>query len=165
MLYKQPTLKKLWNYYNFVQILYSYSCFRYTGRLFRGCAFLLFAVILSGLHGKPRKNKDWVTEKYIEEFKWGTTLFWLRTSPPFYVTFCCFHCLLPLHSEVTYLLNGPCKDTLYCYGWYSVWLYHEWTVEYRKISCNSILAGCYLIRAWYILDFVLVSFVLAMTLY
>ena len=109
MLYKQPTLKKLWNYYNFVQILYSYSCFRYTGRLFRGCAFLLFAVILSGLHGKPRKNKDWVTEKYIEEFKWGTTLFWLCTSPPFYVTFCCFHCLLPLHSEVTYLLNDPVR--------------------------------------------------------
>ena len=25
--------------------------------------FLLLAVILSGLHEKPRRNKDWVTEK------------------------------------------------------------------------------------------------------
>ena len=42
--------------------------------------FLLFAVILSGLHEEPRKNKDWVTEKkYIEEFVWGTSLSWQHT--------------------------------------------------------------------------------------
>ena len=35
-MYKQPTLTKQWKYNIFVQILYSY--FRYTGRLFLGCA-------------------------------------------------------------------------------------------------------------------------------
>ena len=44
-----------------MQILNIY--FRYTGRLFRGCAFLLLIVILSELHEKSRRNEDWVTEK------------------------------------------------------------------------------------------------------
>ena len=38
-MYKQPTLTKYWNYNIFVQILYSY--FRYTGRLFLGCALFV----------------------------------------------------------------------------------------------------------------------------
>ena len=38
--------------------------------------FLLFAVILSGLHEKTRRNIDWVTEKkYREEFGWGDYFF------------------------------------------------------------------------------------------
>ena len=41
----------------------------------------------------------------------------LTARPPFYVTFCR---LLPPPSQVTYLLNGPYKDTKYCYGWYTV---------------------------------------------
>ena len=44
--------------------------------------FLLLAVILSGLYEKPRKKKDWVTEiKYIEEFVWRTSPFWIHTLP------------------------------------------------------------------------------------
>ena len=50
--------------------------------------FLLFAAILLGLHEKPRRNKDWVTEKkYIEKFVWRTCL---TARPPFYVTFVAF---------------------------------------------------------------------------
>ena len=37
--YKQPTLKKFWNYNIFVLILYSY--FRYTSRPFLGCAIFV----------------------------------------------------------------------------------------------------------------------------
>ena len=61
--------------------------------------FSLFAVILSGLHEKPRRRKDWVTEKkYIEEFVWRT---FLTARTPVFVTFCCFlHLLLP-PSQVT----------------------------------------------------------------
>ena len=38
-IYKQPTLTKLWNYNIFAQVLYRY--FRYTGRLFLGCALFV----------------------------------------------------------------------------------------------------------------------------
>ena len=48
-------------------------------------------------------------KKYIEEFVGGTSLF-LTARPPFYVIFCCFLRLFPPPCEVTYLLNGPCKD-------------------------------------------------------
>ena len=50
--------------------------------------FLLFAVILSGFHEKPSRNRDWIE-------MW---LFW-------------FLGLLPPSSQVTYLLSGPYKDT------------------------------------------------------
>ena len=36
--------------------------------------------------------------------------FW-TARPAFYVTFCCFLGLLTPSSQVTYLLNGPYKDT------------------------------------------------------
>ena len=39
----------------------------------------------------------------------------LTARPPFYVVFCCFLCLLSPPSQVTYLLNGPYKDTQYFY--------------------------------------------------
>ena len=46
---------------------------------FMDVLFLLLAVILPGLLEKPRRNKDWVPEKKcIEEFVWGTSLFWLH---------------------------------------------------------------------------------------
>ena len=35
----------------------------------------------------------------------------LGVRPPFYIIFCCFFRLLPAPSQVTYLLNGPYKDT------------------------------------------------------
>ena len=116
MLYKQPTLKKLWNYNNFVQILYSYSCFRYTSRLFRGCAFFCYLLlILSGLREKPRKNKDWVTEKYIEEFKWGETLFWLHTF------------LLSMSLFVAFFIYS-----LSIQKWRTCWMDPEWTLLSHK---------------------------------
>ena len=100
-LHKQPTLTKWWNYNIFVQILYSY--FRYTCRLFLVCLFLLLTVILSGLYEKPRRNKDWVTEKVQIKICVNDITF-LIARPLFYVTFCCF---LRLPSPVIYLLNGP----------------------------------------------------------
>ena len=75
--------------------------------------FLLLAVILSGLHEKSRRNKDWVTEKnslYIKEIVRGTWLFWLHGlfSISFFVaffelSFCSFCSFL----QVRYLLSGP----------------------------------------------------------
>ena len=74
--------------------------------------FLLLAVILSRFLEKPRRNKDWVTEKstYIEELVWGRSFFF-TARPPFYVAFCCFLRLLPSPSQATYLLNSPYKDS------------------------------------------------------
>ena len=70
--------------------------------------FLLLSVILSELHEEPRR-KDWVTEKkYIEEFVWGISLFWLLALLSMY--FCWFLCLLPPTFQVTCLRNGPYKD-------------------------------------------------------
>ena len=77
--------------------------------------FLLLAVILSGLLEKPRRNKDWVTEKSTQK----------NLCEWYYVTFYCFLWLLPPLLQVTYLLNGPYKYSQYCYGRYSVWWYHE----------------------------------------
>ena len=66
--------------------------------------FLLLAVILSGLHEKPRRNKDWATEKVQRKICVNGITSFLIPHPLFYVTFCCF---LRLLSPVTYLLNGP----------------------------------------------------------
>ena len=68
--------------------------------------FLLLAVILSELHEKQRR-KDWVTQK-VTCVK-GITF--LNARLPFYVIFFCFLLLLPAGVKVTYLLNGPYKDT------------------------------------------------------
>ena len=58
-----------------MQILYSYL--RYTDRPLNVFSLLL-AVILLEFHENPRR-KDWVAEKrYIEEFVWGISLFWLH---------------------------------------------------------------------------------------
>ena len=46
------------------------------------------------------------------------------------------------------------------YGWYSVWWYQEWKVESMKISSDLILTDWHYI----ILDFVLASAIMAMTL-
>ena len=55
--------------------------------------------------------------KYIEEFVWGTSLFWLHAlfSMSFFVAFFVYY-----PSQVTHLLDGFNKST-HCYGWYSVW--------------------------------------------
>ena len=68
-----------------------------TLRTFLAVLFLLLAVILSELYEKPRSNRNWVTEKKnIEEFVWGTSLFWehaLLAMSFFAAFFLCF--LLP----------------------------------------------------------------------
>ena len=71
--------------------------------------FLLLAVILSGLHEKPRRNKDWVTEKGTQKNLWeGYHFFDCR------LFFLCHSLLLssftPPSFQVKYLLNGPYKD-------------------------------------------------------
>ena len=71
--------------------------------------FLLLAVILSGLHEKPRRNKDWVTEKGTQKNLWeGYHFFDCR------LFFLCHFLLLssftPPSFQVKYLLNGPYKD-------------------------------------------------------
>ena len=98
--------------------------------------FLLLAVRLSGLYEKPRKKKDWVQKKVHRRICVRDINFFNCTTS-FLCHFCCF---FPAPSQVTQLLNRLYKDTKYCYGWYSVWWYHKWTVENMKISCNLILA-------------------------
>ena len=68
--------------------------------------FLLLAVMLSELHEKPRRNKDWVIEKVHRRICVRVITFWLQAffSMPF---FCCFFGPSSPHSKVTYLLNGP----------------------------------------------------------
>ena len=75
--------------------------------------------------------------------------------PPFYVMFYCFFIYSP--SQVTYLLNGPNKDT-YCYGWYYVW--HRKSKNHLHFN-TSWLAS---LRTWYYFRLFLASVVLAMTL-
>ena len=59
--------------------------------------YLLFTVILSELYEKPRRNKDWVTEKSTQKNLCGSITF-LTAHHPFYVIFCCFLRLLPFPS-------------------------------------------------------------------
>ena len=57
--YKQPTLTKQWNFLCKYYIVISDIRVGF----FLDVLFLLLAVILSELYEKPRRNKDWVTEK------------------------------------------------------------------------------------------------------
>ena len=62
---------------------------------------LLLAVILSGLHEKSRRNKDWVTEKHRRICERDITFLTAHSS--FCATFCCIlHLLLPLPKWRTY---------------------------------------------------------------
>ena len=117
--------------------------------------FLLLVVILPGFHMKPRR-KDWVSEKiYRKICVRGIKL--LIALPPFYVILCCFFCLLPSPSQVTYLLNGP-------YGWCSVMI--SW-VNGRKYEnlLQFYFSWLPALRNDIILDFVLASVVLSLTLH
>ena len=65
------------NYYIFMQ--YHIVISGTLVRSFLDVLFLLLDVILTGPHEKPRRNKDWVTEKkYIEEFVCGASLLGLN---------------------------------------------------------------------------------------
>ena len=65
---------------------------------------LLLAVILSELSKNLRRNKDWVHRRICLR-----DITFLTTRLPFFVIFCCFFCLLPPPSQVTYFLN----DSIY----------------------------------------------------
>ena len=91
---------ELWYFY---AILYSY--FRYTGRLFLGCAFFVARCNIRNQEGiKIELQKKVHRRICVRDI-------FLAARHPFYVTFCCFLRLLPLPFQVTYLLNGPYKDT------------------------------------------------------
>ena len=112
--------------------------------------FLLLAVIVSELHEKPRRNKDWVTEKstFLKKVQKKSTrricvrdIPFLTAHPPFYIFFVAFFVYsLPLpkwhicwiaHMKILNIAMG-------------VWWYHEYMVKNVKISCNLILAGWHL---------------------
>ena len=75
-IYKQPTLTKQWKFTIFAQISCSY--FRYTGRLFLGC--LLFVAHCNTIRASSKTKKERLSyrKKYVEEFEWGISLFWLH---------------------------------------------------------------------------------------
>ena len=89
--------------YNISRIIILCSYPRYTDKLL-DMYFLLFAVILSVLHEKPRRKDK---KKYIDEFERGTLLF--GCLPSFLCLFFFFaFCLIPPF----YLLRFQGKTTL-----------------------------------------------------
>ena len=122
------------------------------GGSFLDVLFLLLAVTLSELQVKPRR-KDWVSKKIYRKIVRGISF--LTALPPFYVILCCFLCLLPSPSQVTYLFNG-------LYGWCSVmisWVY-GWKYEnLLQFYFRWLLPEEHDI----ILDFVLASVVFSLT--
>ena len=72
--------------------------------------FLMLAVILPGLLEKPRLNKDELQKK-VHRGICVRDITFFTARPPFSVTFYDFLCLLPPLFQVTYLLNGPYKDS------------------------------------------------------
>ena len=78
-MYKQPTLTKY---------------FKYTGRLFLGCALLLAHCNIIRASWETKKERLGHRKKYIKEFVRGTLLFWLYALLYLYIIFCCFLRLL-----------------------------------------------------------------------
>ena len=68
-----------------MQILYSY--FRYTGRLFLGYALFVARCNTIRTSWETKKERLSYRKKYIEEFVWGISLFWLHALS---ISFCCF---------------------------------------------------------------------------
>ena len=106
MFYKQPTLTKQWN----IRILCKYYIVVSDTLVcsFLDVLFLLLAIILSGLHDKPRRNKDRVTEKTTQKnLSQGHHFF------PCTPSFLCHFLFLSLSTtptfQVTYLLNREQK--------------------------------------------------------
>ena len=75
---------------------------------FSNMLFFLLAVLLSELHEKPRRNKDWVTQKCTKKNLCEGHYYFECTSSSL-CHFYCFLSLLPSSSQLTYLLNGPIK--------------------------------------------------------
>ena len=106
-IYKQPTFTKQWSFNIFVQILYSY--FRYTGRLFLGYALFVARCNTIRTSWETKKERLSYRKKYIEEFVWGISLFWLHALLS--MSFCCFLRLHSPSSQAMPLRNDPYKDT------------------------------------------------------
>ena len=66
--------------------------------------FLLAHCIIIRASWETKKQRLSYRKKYIEEFVWETSLFWLHTLVIF-CRFFFFFCLLPSPTQVTYLLN------------------------------------------------------------
>ena len=98
-IYKQPALTKYWNYNVLVQIWYGY--FRYTGRLFLGCALLVAHCNISRASWETKMERLSYRKKYTGEFAWGTSLFWLHTVLSMSLSVAFFVFSLPLPKEPT----------------------------------------------------------------
>ena len=107
--------------------------------------FLLLAVILSELYEKPRRNKDWVTEKSTKKNLCERHHFFDCTP-----SLLCHFLLLPsstlLHKWRTCCIT-PIKIHNISMGRTLC------DMENKKISCNLILAGWHLSERDLILDF------------
>ena len=109
--------------------------------------FLMLAIILPDFHVNL-KRKDSVSEKRNRICVSEKTF--LTTCPPFYVRLCCCLRLLPSASRVTYLLNGRMMVFCVMISWVNGQKY-EHLLQF--------------IIQYIILDVVLASVVLAMTLH
>ena len=96
--------------------------------------FFLLVVILPEVQVKPRR-KDRVSEKIYRKICVRGINF-LTALPPFCAILCCFLCLLPSFSQVTYLLYSS-------YGWCSVMISWVNGGKYEN------LLQFYFIKTWY----------------
>ena len=76
-MYKTTHIGKVIELKFFEQILYSY--FRYTGSLFLGCALFVARCNIIRASSDTKKERYSYSKKYIEEFVWEKSLFWLNT--------------------------------------------------------------------------------------
>ena len=127
-----------------MQILYSY--FRYTGILFLRCALFVARCNTIRTSWENQKERRSYRKKYIEEFVWGISHFWLHGLLS--MSFCCFLCLLPPTFQVTCFKNGSYKDIHIAMGGILGW-YHEETVENREIFYNLILNAFFINNAFF----------------
>ena len=63
-----------------------------------------------------KQEKKIELQKKVHRRIYERDIIFLTARPPFYVILCGFLCLLPALSQLTYLLNGPYKDTQYYDG-------------------------------------------------
>ena len=121
-IYKQPPLTKQWDYNIFVQI---YSYFRYTGRLFLWC--VLFVARCNNIRASWETNKQKrfsYRKKYIEEFVWRTSLFWL-------------HALLSIMSFVAFFSNSLLLSRGYTCWMAPIKIHH---IPAGGILCDDIMS-------------------------
>ena len=108
-----------WKSSGILIFLCKYSYFRSTSRFFLGCALFVARCNTIRASWKTKKGRLSYRQKYIEEFMWGITLFWLHALLS--MSFCCFLRLLAPFSLVTYMRNGPYKD-IYIYIYILLWV-------------------------------------------